>query len=113
MQVKVKRHGKAKVEPQAVSQSLQANLAWLKDYLGYKETFDLIVRDFKIGSRDAALVYLDSFVDQTVLTLIMEELFRTPDDALEFPSLQKISIAVCRLLKSHRKPSLTKRQTKF
>ncbi|MHB1610151.1 MAG: spore germination protein [Sulfobacillus sp.] len=90
MQVKVKRHGKAKVEPQAVSQSLQANLAWLKDYLGYKETFDLIVRDFKIGSRDAALVYLDSFVDQTVLTLIMEELFRTPDDALEFPSLQKI-----------------------
>ncbi|MCL5971709.1 MAG: spore germination protein [Firmicutes bacterium] len=90
MEVKFKQEGQAKVESQMVSLDLQANLRWLKDFLGYKETFDVIVREFKIGARNAALVYIDSFVDQTVLTLIMEKLLGTPEDALEFPTLQKL-----------------------
>ena len=61
-----------------MSRNLKSNVGWLKDYLGYKETFDLIVREFKIGSRQVVLVYLDSFVAQTDLTLIMEELFKQP-----------------------------------
>ncbi|WP_242968482.1 spore germination protein [Sulfobacillus sp. hq2] len=78
------------VKPEEVSEDLKHNVQWLKDYLGYKETFDLIVREFKIGARNVALIYLDSFVSQTNLTLIMQELFKTPDDQLTHPRLQRL-----------------------
>ncbi|WP_053959104.1 spore germination protein [Sulfobacillus thermosulfidooxidans] len=87
MPVNYMLHGKAMVHSHEISRDLKANVQWLKEYLGYKETFDLIVREFKIGSRQVALVYLDSFVSQTDLTLIMQELFKTPDDQLNHPSL--------------------------
>ncbi len=88
MPVEYTLDGQAGVKDQEMSRELKANVSWLKEYLGYKETFDLIVREFKIGSRQVALVYLDSFVAQTDLTLIMEELFNTPDDQLTSPSLR-------------------------
>ncbi len=88
MPVEYTLDGQAGVKDQEMSRELKANVGWLKEYLGYKETFDLIVREFKIGSRQVALVYLDSFVAQTDLTLIMEELFNTPDDQLTSPSLR-------------------------
>lgn len=90
MDVKYHAHGEAQVKSEAVRSNLKDNLQWLKDYLGYKETFDLIVRELKIGARDAALVYIDSFVAQTDLTLVMQELFKAPDDSLDYPSLQKL-----------------------
>lgn len=90
MAIRHKVGGRAEVVPEAVSQDLQKNLGWLKRYLGYKETFDIIVREFKIGERDAALVYVDSFVSQTNMTLIMQELFRVPDDRLDHPTLQRL-----------------------
>ncbi len=88
MPVEYLLHGKAMVQTHHLSRDLKTNVQWLKQYLGYKETFDLIVREFKIGARQVALVYLDSFVSQTDLTLIMEELFKTPDDKLNHPSLK-------------------------
>lgn len=90
MSVRFKMHGQAAIDSEEVTQDLKHNVQWLKDALGYKETFDLIVREFKIGSRNTALVYLDSFVSQTDLVLIMEQLFRAPDDSLNHPSLQKL-----------------------
>ncbi|MBX5466570.1 MAG: spore germination protein [Firmicutes bacterium] len=90
MEVQYHVRGKARAAREAVSADLEENLHWLKDYLGYKETFDLIVREFRLGARRAALVYLDSFVDQTVLTLVLEQLFRAPDRALDPPSLREL-----------------------
>lgn len=88
--VRFRLEGQAKVEPRNVAGDLAKDLKWLKHYLGYKETFDLVVREFKIGSRQAALVYIDSFVSQTNLTLIMETFLQVPDDRLDEPSLRKM-----------------------
>lgn len=90
MSVQFKDHGKATVQSQEVSNDLKKNVTWLKNYLGYKETFDLIVREFKLGSQDAALVYIDSFVAQTDLILIMEELFKAKASTLDHPTISKI-----------------------
>ncbi len=90
MPIEYVQQGHGVVKDQAVSRNLKSNVGWLKEYLGYKETFDLIVREFKIGSRQVVLVYLDSFVAQTDLTLIMEELFKQPHDELTTPSLRTL-----------------------
>ncbi len=79
--------GKAKVSDRDVSATLDDNLTWLKKYLGYKETFDLLVREFKIGERRAGLVYIDSFISGTDLTLIMKQFLDVPDSAFEDPSV--------------------------
>lgn len=49
----------------------QRNVQYLKDQLGYKVSFDIIVREFDFGGRSATLVYIDSMVAQTDLTLLM------------------------------------------
>lgn len=75
---------KARVKGRASSDGGQAPeasqyrtaLQWLKSELGYKESFDIIVREFSLAGHDAALVYIDSFVDQTVMTLLLERLIR-------------------------------------
>jgi stage V sporulation protein AF len=85
--VRYRIQGKAKVEAQTVSSSLDDNLRWLKRYLGYKESFDIIVREFEIGAQRCALMYVDSFVDQTILTLIMEQMERIKPDTLRHPNL--------------------------
>jgi stage V sporulation protein AF len=51
-------------------------LSWLKTALGYQESFDIISREFTLAGHDAALIYIDSFVDQTVMTLLLERLIR-------------------------------------
>ncbi len=84
------QRGKARVGTVAVSADIDNNLTWLKQYLGYQETFDLIVREFKIGQKRAALVYLDSFVSQTDLTLIMEQFLQTPEGAAENAGLTEL-----------------------
>lgn len=82
--------GKAQVEPEAVSQNLTTNMTWLKQYLGYKESFDILVRDFKIGSRRAAIICVDSFIDSTLLTLIMDQLQKASEEAVSHTGVQAV-----------------------
>jgi len=89
MSVKFNLHGKAGVKTEEVHGDLQKDLKWIKSYLGYKETFDLIVREFELGSRKAALVYIDTFVSQTVLTLLMQTFLEVSPDSVDHPTLQK------------------------
>ncbi len=84
------QRGKARVDAVAVSADLDENLSWLKKYLGYKETFDLIAREFKIGQKRAGLIYIDSFVSQTDLTLIMERFLQAPESAMAEASLTEL-----------------------
>lgn len=90
MSVKFNLHGKAGVKTEEVHGDLQKDLKWIKSYLGYKETFDLIVREFELGSRKAALVYIDTFVSQTVLTLLMQTFLEVSPDSVDHPTLQKM-----------------------
>lgn len=57
--------------PESHSGVYQRNVQYLKDQLGYKVSFDIIVREFNFGGRSATLVYIDSMVAQTDLTLLM------------------------------------------
>lgn len=82
--------GKAHVDEEKVSGDLETNLGWLKRYLGYKETFDLLVREFDIGERKAAVVCIDSFVSGTELTLIMETFLGTEKTASNAASLTEM-----------------------
>lgn len=90
MEVQYQVRGKARAYREEVGHDLEENLGWLKDYLGYKETFDVIVREFRLGGRRAALVYLDSFVNETVLTLILEQLYRQPERAHDPVSIKEL-----------------------
>ena len=85
--IKYRVHGKGDVKTRTVSPVLSENLAWIKRYLGYKESFDVLVREFEVAEHSCALVCLDSFIDSTVLTLIMEQLEKMSPDDLEHPSM--------------------------
>lgn len=82
--------GRSKARKEDVTNDIDRNLSWLKDYLGYGESFDIIVREFRLGARRAALVYIDSFIDSSVITLVTKALFRAPDTALEHATLHNL-----------------------
>lgn len=83
-------HGKGKVATQEVTSNLDDNLAWVKRYLGYKESYDVLIREFEVNNTRMALVCIDSFIDSTVLTLIMEELQGASRDILTHPTLKDL-----------------------
>lgn len=81
-------HGKGKIDKREVSSNIEENLSWLKRYLGYKETFDLLVREFEVADTKCAFICIDSFIDSSVLTLIMEQMERLPKDALQHGTMK-------------------------
>jgi stage V sporulation protein AF len=85
--VKYRVHGKGSVRTQEVSTDFDTNLGWIKRYLGYKESFDILVREFEVAEHRCALVSVDSFIDSTVLTLMMQALQTLTPSDLEHPTL--------------------------
>jgi len=73
-----------------VSKKLADNIAYLKKRLGYKDSFDFLIREFQIGNKDAALAYLDGFTSGDRITLIMQTLLSTTRDELTGSPLQKV-----------------------
>lgn len=86
-EVKYGVHGKGDVKPQPVSSRLDENLSWVKRYLGYKESFDVLIREFEVAGKQCALICIDSFIDSTVLTLIMQQLESISSSDLEHPTM--------------------------
>jgi stage V sporulation protein AF len=90
----VRGHVRRRVErkkTQAASEEYRSALAWLKRELGYQESFDIIVREFILNGKAAALLYVDSMIDGTLMTLLLQRLLqegagqpepRTMDDLL-------------------------------
>jgi stage V sporulation protein AF len=50
----------------------EEDVEWLKHELGYQESFDILFKNLRVGGRRAVLVSVDSMVDTTVLTLLMQ-----------------------------------------
>ena len=68
--------------------NLDENLAQLESQLGYGITFDLVIRRLKVAHKQAALVFLDGFVNDVATIHIMRSLQAIPrlcvsSDALE------------------------------
>lgn len=57
-----------------VSKNIEQNVNFLKDCLGTDVSLDIIIREFKIGGKKAALCYIDAFSDDQIVTLIMQNL---------------------------------------
>lgn len=60
-----------------LNRKLSHNLDFLKAQLGVGVTFDVVVREFRIGGKDSAMVFLDGFVKDTLAADIMRRLQQT------------------------------------
>lgn len=57
-----------------VLKNLQENLKILEDELGFGTTFDLVIRKLKIAHKQAAIVFLDGFINDLAVMEIMRSL---------------------------------------
>lgn len=73
-----------------VSAKLAENLSFLKEHLGVGESFDVLVREFKVGGRDVALFFIDGFAKDDVTVFIMKSLFAITRQQLAVNPLKKI-----------------------
>jgi len=71
----VRRHAKAH-RSQPPSEGYRSALAWLKRELGYHESYDIIVREFTLNGKAASLLYIDSMIDGTLTTLLLQRLLQ-------------------------------------
>lgn len=75
---------------ETISESLDVNIARVKEIMGHEESGDLIIRQFQIGGDptfQAAIVYIDSMIDNAIVdNLIMRsEMFDARDRRVEEP----------------------------
>lgn len=73
-----------------LSKDYDKNLDIFKQELGEGENFDVIVREIRVAERKAALICLDGFAKDDMLTEVMESLFRLEKDKLFDKTPQKI-----------------------
>ncbi|MDD3895178.1 MAG: spore germination protein, partial [Syntrophomonadaceae bacterium] len=67
----VKKHADA-----FIKRDYEENLARLKAELGEGESFDIVVRQIKVLGKKAALICIDGFAKDDILTEVMESLAR-------------------------------------
>lgn len=65
-----------------LTRDLEENLARLREVLGAGESFDVIVREFVIGGRRAALLFIDGFAKDDVLTNVLRPLLSAAREEL-------------------------------
>lgn len=73
-----------------ISAVLNDNVTKLKDSLGVGESFDVLVREFKVGGKGAALFFVDGFAKDAVMTWVMQSLFRVMREQIAVNSFEKI-----------------------
>jgi stage V sporulation protein AF len=61
-----------------MERNLEENLAQLQSQLGYGVTFDLVIRRLRVAHKQAALVFLDGFVNDVATIHIMRSLQTIP-----------------------------------
>lgn len=73
-----------------IHKKLQENIDWLNQELGIDQSVDVVLREFEIGGRKAALLFVDGFVDDTVATIIMTSLISVDREEIVPNTLAKI-----------------------
>lgn len=68
---------------QAPSDSIEPTITAISRGMGQERSFDVVVRRIRAAGRDAALIYLDGFIQPVPAIRIMESLMRLPAEALE------------------------------
>jgi stage V sporulation protein AF len=62
----------------AIESRLQDNLDLLREKLGIGESFDIIAREFSVGGKDAALIFVDGLIKDKVTLDIISSLQNAP-----------------------------------
>lgn len=75
---------------QKVSPQLDDNVEFLKKHLGVGESFDIIVRDFKVGGKRVALFFVDGFAKDDVMIWIMQSLFQVAREQITIKAYEKL-----------------------
>ncbi|OWZ84054.1 spore germination protein [Natranaerobius trueperi] len=66
------------------------NVKYIEKHLGADISFDVVIREFKIGNKKAVLSYIDTFGDDQVITLIMQNLVDVSHEEIVPNSFEKI-----------------------
>lgn len=73
-----------------VSAKLAENVEFLKQHLGVGESFDVLVREFKVGGKNVALFFIDGFAKDDVLVWIMQSLLRVLREQIAIKGYEKL-----------------------
>lgn len=73
-----------------IEKRLEDNIAKLKDRLVFEKNFDLILREIEVGGRRAALLFVDAFVEDVSLTLILKEFSRIEQGEITLNTFRKM-----------------------
>lgn len=73
-----------------LSKDLADTLRKLDERLVFKKNFDLILREIEVGGRKAALLFVDAFVKDEPLTLILKELVRLEAAEITLNTFKKL-----------------------
>lgn len=69
---------------------LKDNLELLRPKLGIDSSFDMLLREFAIGGRDVALIYLDGFINSESTARLMEHLMQLRREDILPDPIQKL-----------------------
>ena len=78
------------MEERKLSGKLEDDLGFIKEKLGVGVSFDVIVREFKIAGKKAALIFIDAFANGENITLIMQNIVKLKREDIYPHPLQKI-----------------------
>lgn len=74
----------------AIFPKLDLNKEYLRKELGIDLSFDVLLREFKVGRKRALFLFLDGFADADALILIMKSLLSAQQEEIVPNTLQKI-----------------------
>lgn len=76
----------------SISTKIEENIAYFNRELGMDISFDVILREFKIGRKKVAFIFLDGFANSEIITLLMQSLLETKHEEIVPNTLDKIML---------------------
>ena len=70
---------------------IEDNIAYFRQELGIGISYDVILREFKIGRKKAAFIFLDGFANGEVIIYIMQTLLEAKQEEVVPNTLEKIT----------------------
>ncbi|GAB6156947.1 spore germination protein [Desulfotomaculum varum] len=77
-------------EAPKVSANLERNIAYLNSTLGYGKSFDIVLRRFNVAGKEIAMYFVNGFVKDDVMALILRNLDELKRSDVSPNSLQKL-----------------------
>ncbi|MDO9535921.1 MAG: spore germination protein [Bacillota bacterium] len=74
-----------------VSQKIEENIEYSRTKLGIDVSFDVLIREFKVGRKKAAFIFIDGFTNSELMTLIMQTLMSAKQDDIVPNTFEKIT----------------------